>query len=196
MEKHPTLTINLLKKKKTPSLDIILHWAITGGRFLVIVTETIALAAFLYRFTLDRQIIDLHENIKAKQTIVLRLRGQENSYRELQERLIQAQQLSQTVSFIPDLFSRVSLLAQKNNLSIKSFFLAEKTFHMEIIAVNVQNVKSFVTDLQNLKELKDISIDRIENRSATAQIAAVLSAEVLSPTYKIVGTLPTKEETR
>lgn len=187
MNKQPTLSINLLKKRGTPSLDVLIHWAITGGRFLVILTETIALAAFLYRFSLDRQIIDLNDKIRAKERIVEAFADQETTYRVLQERMLQIKILSQNVSFMPDLFTKVAQLAQKNNLSIKSASLTDRSLHIEISAINVNNLKAFVTELQELKELQNISIDRIENRSAVAQIAAVLTANVVSPRQVVPG---------
>ncbi|HVZ58575.1 MAG TPA: hypothetical protein VG935_02380, partial [Patescibacteria group bacterium] len=112
MNRQIALNVNLLKKKGTPNLDIFIHWAITGGRFIVILTETIALAAFLYRFSLDRQIVDLHDQINAKETIVAALKDQEVSYRELQQRILQTKQLSANVSFSTDLFTKITHLAQ------------------------------------------------------------------------------------
>jgi len=187
MANKPALTINLIKKKGTPSLDVFIHWAITGGRFLVILTETIALAAFLYRFSLDRQIIDLHDKIKAKSVIVNVLKEQETSYRVLQERLLQANQLSQDVTFTSELFTKITDIAQRNNLSVKTITVTDESFHIELTAINVTNLKNFVNQLQLLKELQEISIDRIENRSATAQILAVVSSQVVSPVNKITG---------
>lgn len=173
------LSINLLKKKGTPSLDVFIKWAITGGRFLVILTETIALGAFLYRFTLDRQIIDLHDKIKAKSVIVESFKEQENDYRQLQERLLQAKQLNTDVTFVPDLLNDITTLAQKNNIAIKTISVSDLSIHIELIAFDVRNLRSFVAGLQDKKELSEISIDRIENKSTTAQIAAVVSSEVV-----------------
>lgn len=161
---------------------------------MVILTETIALAAFLYRFTLDRQIIDLHDQIKAKQTIVNALSSEETKYRELQERLQQAKSLSTNAPFIPEFSTRVTNLAQKHNLGIKSFTLTDTNFYIEVTAISPKNLKDFITDLQSQKELSDISIDRIENRTTVAQIAAVISSQVIFPLENVVGTNPTKGE--
>ncbi|MBI5044914.1 MAG: hypothetical protein HZC02_03240 [Candidatus Levybacteria bacterium] len=173
------LTINLLKKKGTPSLDVFIKWAITGGRFLVILTETIALAAFLYRFTLDRQIIDLHDKIKAKTRIVETFKEQEDSYRQLQERLLQTKKLNTDVAFLPLLLEDITLLAQKNNISIKSMSVSNNSLHIELVAFDIKNLRDFVGGIQEKKELSEVSIDRIENKSTTAQIAAVISSGVL-----------------
>jgi len=126
MDIRTGLTINLAKKKGTPSLDVFLSWAITGGRFIVILTETIALAAFLYRFSLDRQIVDLHDQISQKQKIVAAFATDEVLYRNLQDRLNQTETLTQGISNTPDLFSTIQSIAQKNVLSVQLFTLSDK----------------------------------------------------------------------
>src|SRR5438128_12279204 len=87
-------SINLLKSSKNDTLEQIINWALTVGRALVIVVELIALGAFLYRFTLDRQLIDLHTTIKQKQAIVAYLKDSEATYRNLQDRLTIASSFS------------------------------------------------------------------------------------------------------
>lgn len=190
MEKQISLNVNLLKKKGTPSIDIFIHWAITGGRFIVILTEAIALAAFLYRFTLDRQIVDFHDKIKAKQVIVNALETQETTYRQLQERLLQTKQLSNNLSFTGGLFTHITTTANNSNVTFKALDVTTETAHIEVFTSNITSLKQFVNQLQNLKELQDISIDRIEDRTTSAQITAVISAHVISPKENIVGVAP------
>src|SRR3989344_1080687 len=109
-KKH--LSINLLKAKEISFLDKFLNWALTVGRLVVIATELIALFAFIYRFSLDRQLIDLHSKIKQEEAIVNSLKESEQSYRNLQDRLAAAAKFSETggeeytvfkdiISFIP-----------------------------------------------------------------------------------------------
>src|SRR3972149_11726382 len=76
-------SINLIKSKVN-IFDEILKWALTVGRLLVILTELTAFSAFIYRFTLDRTLIDLHEKINQEQAIVASLKDREAIYRNLQ----------------------------------------------------------------------------------------------------------------
>ncbi|MDE2025485.1 MAG: hypothetical protein KGJ07_03255, partial [Patescibacteria group bacterium] len=77
-------TINLVRGRRPRVLDQFVGWALTIGRVVVILTELIALGAFLYRFGLDRQLVDLHDKIAQEQSIVDLLKQNENSYRNLQ----------------------------------------------------------------------------------------------------------------
>src|SRR3989338_4199098 len=87
-------SINLVKRKVS-LLDEILRWTLSVGRLLVIITEIVAFSTFIYRFSLDRTIIDLHTQIKNKQAIVQSLKERENTYRRFQERILVASITSQ-----------------------------------------------------------------------------------------------------
>ena len=80
-------SINLLRNNKKDTIEHIINWAVTIGRILVVVVELAALAAFLYRFTLDNQLQDLHSKIKQEQTIIELQKKNEDTYRNLQNRL-------------------------------------------------------------------------------------------------------------
>jgi len=86
MSSKPAL-INLVKGKHKSFFDRFLAWALSAGRVIIIVTEIIALSAFLYRFSLDREIIDLRDNTKQEQKILELFKEQEKTFRNLQERL-------------------------------------------------------------------------------------------------------------
>src|SRR4029078_3722140 len=80
-------SINLLPRKGEGFLTQFLNWAVNIGRLLIIITETVALATFLYRFNLDMKIVDLPHDIKQKSFIVKNSKVYEESFRNLQERL-------------------------------------------------------------------------------------------------------------
>lgn len=170
-------SINLAKKQGNSSLDTILHWAITGGRFIVILTETIALAAFLYRFTLDRQIVDWHDKIKSKTAIVSAFKTQEDTYRGLQDRLQEAKQIDQASPALPTLFSSL-VDAARGKVTYNTLILSQQTLRIEITATSVASLDAFVNTLRTNHYLHDVSIDKIENRTSEASILVAISASV------------------
>src|SRR5258708_19931440 len=89
----PSSDINLLGRNVS-FVDRFVNWALTVGRAVVIATEVIALSAFLYRFSLDRQLIDIHSKIKQEQAVVGYLKPNEDIYRNLQTRLSLASSFS------------------------------------------------------------------------------------------------------
>ena len=87
------MDINLVKKRESFT-DKFLSWALSAGRVIIILTEVIALSAFLYRFVLDRQLIDLHAKIRQEQAIIAFSKASEDKYRNLQDRLSAATRFS------------------------------------------------------------------------------------------------------
>ena len=173
----PSLSINLAKKKSNTTTDAVLHWAVTVGRFLVIFTETIALAAFLYRFVLDRQVVDLNDRIKGKQTLLGSLSNQEKTYRLLQNKIAFIKEQDIYSQKYPALFEEVISVGQ-GKVTFDDLTISEGQLRLEIATPAVSSLNSFVTDLRNVDAIVDVSIDRIENRTSAATIVVAISAEL------------------
>src|SRR5436309_794525 len=84
--------INLLPQGGDNFGSQFLAWALTVGRLLVIITETLALSVFIYRFSVDMQIIDLHDKIGISSQIVANFKKGEDTYRDLHQRITYAKQ--------------------------------------------------------------------------------------------------------
>ena len=156
-------SINLVKNKQIPLFDKFMNWALTVGRLIVILTEIVALLAFVYRFSLDEKLIDLHSAIKQKQNLVLLLKQDENKYRNLQDRIALASSLLEknvkTNKIIPDIVGLTPQGARIDNL----------TFNKDKLTINastnsVSSLTDFINILKNYPDIKVVSIDNIENK--------------------------------
>ncbi len=65
----------------------LLTWATTYGRYIMISTEIVVLLAFISRFSLDRKLTDLNEEISQKQEIITANLAFENEIRSIQNRI-------------------------------------------------------------------------------------------------------------
>lgn len=189
MDNKAQLRINLIKKQNSTSLDVFIKWAITGGRFLVILTETIALGAFLYRFNLDRQIVDYSDKIKAQGVVVEASSLDESKYRVLISKLTHASVIDKASKAAPQLFTKIAGLTQ-SPITFTNIQLNEKSISITVSSPDVATLKKYVTSLQNLKELSTVSIDRIDNKTETSDIDAQISAEITLPDTGGKETLP------
>lgn len=173
--KNKVISINLLKKEEVDFLEKFVNWALTIGRFVVILTEGIALSAFLYRFTLDRQVIDLHDEISQKQAIVKFLKPNEDNYRNIQSRLLfvskieasaknMTNNLKETIDSSPDNFLISDIHMSGNNLSIQAS------------ARSLYSLTDFLNTLKNNPKIKIVSLDKIENRTSESLIIVEISA--------------------
>lgn len=156
-------SINLVRNKQIPFFDKFMNWALTIGRLIIIVTEVVAIMVFIYRFSLDEKLVELHSSIKQKQNMISVLRNDENKYRDLQDRIALAatfsakgarvnQTIADIVSLIPSQVRINELILNKDRINI---------------AVNVTSVSSlanFIDPLKSYPGIKSISIDNIENK--------------------------------
>lgn len=168
-------SINLLKKEKANFVDIALKWALSLGRFLVVITEFIALSAFAYRFGLDRQLIDLHDTIKQKQTIVQLLKNNEDQYRNLQERLAASKQLTNEQKISLNLYQDIINLSSQN-VTINGFILSGEVTKIDASVGSLQALTTFVNGLKTHPHIASISLDKIENKTASAIITVSITA--------------------
>lgn len=168
--------INLVRQKGM-YIDTFLHWALTTGRLLIIITETVALSAFAMRFSLDSQIVDLHDKIKQQDAIVSLLQHNENTYRNLQDRLAlikQATAVSQKESNA--FFSLLKIIP--NNIQVSTFSYSPNKLQLQLDTNSTASLQDFITTLTSQLNIANVSIDKIDNKISQGVISVTLSAEV------------------
>lgn len=156
-------SINLIKNKQIPLFDKFMNWALTVGRLIVILTEIVALLAFVYRFSLDEKLIDLHSAIKQKQALVSLLKSDENKYRNLQDRIALASTLSEkNAKTNKVVLNIIALIPQGVRISNLTFNRDKITINANINSV--ASLTDFINILKDYPDIKSVSIDNIENK--------------------------------
>jgi len=177
MSKKPQ-AINLLKTKEISFLDKFLNWALTIGRLVVIITEIVALSSFLYRFSLDRQLIDLHSEIKKEENIVNSFKNSERAYRNLQDRLAIANNFSKSGGMEFNLFKDiVSFVPQ--GMKLDQVSISRDRIRIEANCQFISNLTNFINALKSYPRIKSISIDKIENKLSSAIINVGITATLI-----------------
>lgn len=169
--------INLFKKRNKPFVDNFIQWALTVGRLLVIVTEIVALSAFLYRFSLDRELVDLHDEVEQKQAIIKLLKNNEEKYRNLQDRLSVAGRLSTNTEQATKTFTDVVALSPAD-FAIGNLNLSQQTLKIDATTQSVKTLVSFIDSLRNYPTIQSVSLDRIENKTTSATIVVSITARL------------------
>lgn len=170
----PSASINLLANREK-TLDLIVNWALTIGRVLVIVVEVVAIAAFLYRFSLDNQLQDLRTKIKQAQAIVIYQKDSENKYRNLQDRLAVASTFSDTSNKEVKIFKDIASFAP-SGFSFRILDVSEQKLQIEATVNSVSALSSFVDKLKNYAPVDSVSLDKIENNTSNATISVGITA--------------------
>ncbi len=170
-----TPSLNLLRSQGKGFLYKLINWALKGGRVIVIVTEAVALFAFLYRFSLDMKLTDLNTKIKQQQNIVAYSKSNEDKFRNLQERLFQASTLSkkgeETVKILDDIVKLAPA-----DLTFSSLTITEDRLLMNATVQSSNSLTTFINALKAYPKINGVSLDKIENRTQSARIVVNISA--------------------
>lgn len=177
MRKNHHPSINLLGNKQGSIFEKFIDWALTIGRIVVILTEVIALSAFLYRFSLDRQLIDLHSKIKQETAIVSYLKDREETYRNLQDRLSVASTFSEGGEKKIKIFNDIIRLAPAG-MTFNELFLTKTNIRIDANFQYVSSLTSFVNSLKKYPTVGNISIDKIENKLSNALISVGITVNL------------------
>lgn len=169
-------SINLVKNKQVPLFDKFMNWTLTVGRLIVIMTEVVAVAAFVYRFSLDERLIDLHSAIKQKQNIISALKNDEDKYRNLQDRIAIASAFSEKAT--RDNLSIASIINLiPSQIKIDNLTWNKDRMKIDVDVVSISSLADFIDSLKNYPNTKAVSIDSLENKplvGLSADITAVL----------------------
>jgi hypothetical protein len=172
-----TTSINLLRASQSHFWENFLKWALTTGRFLIILTQTIALAAFVYRFSLDREIIDLADSIKQNQAIVGLYKNEEAKYQNLHERLVFADTLVTPQANKTVLLKEFVRIAQ-GKVIFNAIDIGETSVTVEAAASSTGALSSFLAEIKKLNEIKSVSVNSVENKATNGVILIGITAEL------------------
>lgn len=168
--------INLLRHQEKSAIDKFLDWAFTVGRAIVIITESVALGAFAYRFVLDRQIIDLKDKIKQEQAIIKLSEVNEQKFRTLQARLAIEKTLDEASVTKTTILKNI-VSAARGRMSFRTIDISEAAISMEGITPSANAVSSFANQLKGLPGITKVSIGQLTNDTARGVLSVGLQAE-------------------
>lgn len=172
-----THSINLLRKKEKQFVDVLLDWTFEYGRYVILLTEAVALCAFVYRFSLDRQIIDLNDSIKSKQRIVALLQNNEDKFRNLQERLSEEKKLTAKAGSASKLLT-FTITNAPSDFTVSKLSVDKNTLHLQADVTKPTSITNFVEKLKNYKAVSSVSIDKIQNKPSNSVITVDISANL------------------
>lgn len=176
MYKFPS--INLVKKRGN-FVDKFIDWTLTVGRGVIILTEAVALSAFIYRFSLDDNLVNLHDQISQEQSVVSAFKDQENLYRDLQDRLAfiktRSQQTIAKTTQLTKVFNDIKAFIP-DNILVDNLSLSDQSLKISASTQSLTALGALIQQLRNYPAIASISLDNIQNKTSTATIAVNISA--------------------
>jgi len=165
-QKHEIELLPREEWEKTP-FGKFLNWTLTVGRYIVITTEFIVILAFLSRFKLDRDLTDLHEEIKSKQAIVEATSNFEKDFRFLQKRLTVIEKLEKNQLLANRVVEEIAQLTPLE-VSLKDLTVEENRLTLTAIALSEQSLATFLKNLQASPQFQKISLTNVSSGTEKA----------------------------
>lgn len=160
------LNINLVVKGDTEDTfsGQLLAWALTYGRYIIIITQIFVLSVFFLRFKLDRDHTDLKESVSQKQALVESVSDIETEIRRVQGRLIHIKDITAN----QDGLMKVIRFLQENTPSDTTFStlaLSPEKIHFSATAKNLRTFNLLLGKLQQGNKFTDVTLQDILRRS-------------------------------
>lgn len=167
--------INLLPNRGDTMFVQFLNWALTIGRLLIILVETLALSVFLYRFSLDMQTQDLKDKIKVQRAIVQSFQSQEDTFRNLQSRLALAKEYDAASVNSPNILNEI-IDKGRGHITFRNIYISNEVIRIEAQAPNALPLTEFVNSLKEYPSIAGVNIDKVENKTSSAEVIVGITA--------------------
>lgn len=172
------MPINLLPRKEPKFTERLFSWILTFGRFIIIGTELVVLIAFLSRFKLDRDLIDLHDKIRQEEAVTKNLTSVETRSRNIQSRLAEISKIDKNAQNTLILLLSIPQLVP-GNVFLDELTLQEKKVKIEARTLSGDGLSSFVRKLRANSHFSDITLENItRDQTLGGQIKFTLTAGV------------------
>lgn len=176
-----SLSINLLgieDLSHTPQGRIV-QWALTYGRYIMVGTEIVVLLAFISRFSLDRKLTDLKEEISQKQAILEANLSFERDIARIQDELTVIRGLTADQQKPLDMINLIQSIVP-SDVSLESLKVTNDKVSADATAGTTGSFTQFIANLQAAKGIDHVEIGDI-NKSATSGIVFKFTASLNSP---------------
>ncbi len=178
------VSINLLgdsDMEHTPAGRIV-GWAVTYGRYIMIGTEIVVLLAFISRFSLDRKLTDLKEEVSQKQNIIQANTSFENDVRTLQDKLAKIKTITTSS---PDPTNTLSIFETTLPAGVyfQTFDLTNNQLTIQAIAGSTDAFSQLIANLQANNNLTALDFGAIK-RDPLLGIQFTFKAQVIGANTK------------
>ncbi len=163
MPDSPHVKINLIGKARVSFAQDFLKWAVNVGRFIIIITELVALGALLYRFNMDRKVIDLHDQIKKAELFVKSQAAKESDYRSIQARLENIKLTQEDTRAKIEIMNSILDAIKVGNFSSTNLTVNLNSIRINGTAFSIFPINNFIESLKQNPNVTSISLDEISS---------------------------------
>ncbi|MDO8503691.1 MAG: PilN domain-containing protein [bacterium] len=162
MAAQKKINLAILEGFENTTLGRIVKWALSAGRTVVVLTELLVILAFLSRFWLDRQIVDLNEQNAAREAQVKAQSSFEAQFRQSQNQISEFEKLIKSKQGVAETVQDVAKLLP-SDVSLVTISFTEGKFQLHGVALSEGGLAGFVKALEGSGKyagatIKDIAL--------------------------------------
>lgn len=157
----PKININLSSRGKQTVGKVVYGWTIDAGRAIIVIIELIALSALGYRFVIDRQIVDLHDQIKTQEAYIAAQASDEKTFRSIQDRLENIKLTNLETGAKIKIMNEVLRAITSGTFFSANLTISDRTIGVEGNTFSVVTLTEFLNSLKSFPTIAAISIDEI-----------------------------------
>lgn len=174
------VSVNLLEHEDLDDsvVNRLISWAVTYGRYIMIGTEIIVLLAFISRFSLDRKLTDLREEISQKQIILRANLPFEQEFKTVQKKLETVKKLLNKQTQTGDTLFLIQTLLPPD-VYLSEFQISQNNVSFSAIAGTTDSFSLFLNKITSQKELTNVELTDIRKNPLSGvefHITAVVGA--------------------
>lgn len=158
-----------------------LAWALTYGRYIIIIIQIVVLSVFFMRFKLDRDRTDLKESVIQKQALTQSIFEVENEIKRVQKRLSDIKLVSKN----QEIYLKVINFLETNSPSDLTFSVIsfdKQKIKMVADANNLKSFNFFLKQVQDSKMFEDIQLEDLK-RKADGKVEFRVQTILSDPIY-------------
>lgn len=177
----PLSSVNLIGEEEmehTPAGRIV-AWAVTYGRYIMIGTEIIVLLAFISRFSLDRKLTDLNDEVSQKQAIIDANHDFETQFRTLQDKLTKTATLLTTAPVTNNALGTIETMLPADT-HLETLKITQESVIGTVVANTTAGFAQLVANLQASPVFSQVEIGDV-NRSPTTGIQFTFTGTMAAP---------------
>lgn len=171
----------LIHKGEQPQLSVrLIKWMLSSGKFFIIIVELVTVSAFVYRYKLDSDLIDLQEKITEQIPYVQSLKNDEILIRQTQFQLATIKQIKKSAPNFTQILVQISKLTPQT-IKLTSINLSNPpgsaNFTLSISGQSPSNLElsAFIKALRQEPNFSNITLTNI---SFEGQITFTLTGEL------------------
>lgn len=163
MKKPTQISINLVPRDPfyQTAIGRFLQWALSAGRYIVIFTELVVIGSFVTRFTLDRQITDLNNEILQKEEQIKGYSILEKDFRMAQARVEDYNQVVQDEN-LADIFPQLTNITP-TDVFFERIIITNNQVTMTGNTFSQESFNTLINNMQLSSAFKTVTINKIQS---------------------------------